>query len=83
MFHHKEEVEWMEQSVFRAEVSNRVLLRGELVERPVYSHENHGKQFDQFTLSVQRLSGTRWKLDKHLVAEVRKRGNVTDTYWLR
>lgn len=49
----------MEQSILRAETSNWVLLRGELMELPVFSHENHGKQFDQFVLSVQRLSGAR------------------------
>ena len=49
----------MEQSVYRAEVLNSILLRGELVELPVFSHENHGKRFDKFMLSVQRLSGTR------------------------
>ena len=36
---------------------NRALLRGELVERPVFSHENHGKRFDRFTLEIRRLSG--------------------------
>lgn len=48
----------MEQSILRAE-ANQVFLRGELMELPVYSHENHGKQFDKFVLSVQRLSGAR------------------------
>ena len=49
----------MEQSILRAETTNQVFLRGELMELPVYSHENHGKQFDKFVLSVQRLSGAR------------------------
>lgn len=49
----------MEQSILRVETSNQVFLRGELMELPVYSHENHGKQFDKFVLSVQRLSGAR------------------------
>lgn len=48
----------MEQSILRVE-SNQVFLRGELMELPVYSHENHGKQFDKFVLSIQRLSGAR------------------------
>lgn len=41
----------MEQSV------NQVSLRGQLVELPVYSHENHGKNFYRFFLSIPRLSG--------------------------
>lgn len=49
----------MEQSILRVETSNQVFLRGELMELPVFSHENHGKQFDKFVLSVQRLSGAR------------------------
>lgn len=36
---------------------NSVLLRGILLEEPQFSHENHGKRFDRFVLSVQRLSG--------------------------
>lgn len=36
---------------------NSVLLRGILLEPPEFSHENHGKRFDRFVLSVQRLSG--------------------------
>lgn len=41
----------MEQTV------NQISLRGQLVELPVYSHENHGKHFYRFYLSVPRLSG--------------------------
>lgn len=41
----------MEQTV------NQVSLRGQLVELPVYSHENHGKTFYRFFLSIPRLSG--------------------------
>ncbi len=37
---------------------NTILLRGELLELPRFSHENHGKQFYRFTLAVPRLSGT-------------------------
>lgn len=55
----------MEQSIF--ESCNTVLLRGELMELPVFSHENHGKHFDRFTLEVQRLSGTRDTI--HVIAE--------------
>ena len=37
---------------------NNILLRGELVALPQFSHENHGKRFFRFELSVPRLSGT-------------------------
>lgn len=36
---------------------NTVLLRGELMELPRFSHENHRKRFYRFTLCVPRLSG--------------------------
>lgn len=36
---------------------NTILLRGELVELPQFSHENHHKRFYRFLLSVPRLSG--------------------------
>lgn len=41
----------MEQTV------NQISLRGQLMELPVFSHENHGKRFFRFLLSVPRLSG--------------------------
>ncbi len=41
----------MEQTV------NQILLRGNLREKPQFSHENHGKQFFRFLLDVPRLSG--------------------------
>ena len=37
---------------------NTVILRGELLALPQFSHENHRKQFYRFTLAVPRLSGT-------------------------
>lgn len=37
--------------------TNTILLRGELVELPRFSHENHRKRFYRFQLSVPRLSG--------------------------
>ena len=36
---------------------NTVLLRGELMDLPRFSHENHRKRFFRFTLCVPRLSG--------------------------
>ena len=41
----------MEQTV------NQISLRGQLTELPVFSHENHGKRFFRFFLTVPRLSG--------------------------
>lgn len=57
----------MDQAMLRAEENNSVLLRGELLEQPVFSHENHGKRFDRLTLSVMRLSGVRD--DIHVIAQ--------------
>ena len=37
---------------------NTILLRGELLQLPQFSHENHRKRFFRFQLSVARLSGT-------------------------
>jgi len=39
-------------------MENKIILRGELVHLPEFSHENHGKRFFRFQLSVPRLSGT-------------------------
>ena len=36
---------------------NTILLRGELLQLPQFSHENHHKRFFRFELSVPRLSG--------------------------
>lgn len=36
---------------------NLIVLRGDLVELPEFSHENHGKRFFRFSLEVERLSG--------------------------
>ena len=38
--------------------NNHITLCGSLQSLPVYSHENHGKQFFRFVLEVPRLSGT-------------------------
>lgn len=37
---------------------NIILLRGELLQLPQFSHENHRKRFYRLTLAVRRLSGT-------------------------
>ena len=37
---------------------NTVILRGELLELPQFSHENHRKRFYRFRLGVARLSGS-------------------------
>lgn len=36
---------------------NRIVLRGDLLGMPEFSHENHGKKFYRFFLEVPRLSG--------------------------
>ena len=36
---------------------NRIILRGDLLGLPEYSHENHGRKFYRFFLEVPRLSG--------------------------
>ncbi len=37
---------------------NTIVLRGDLLGLPEYSHENHGRKFYRFLLEVPRLSGT-------------------------
>lgn len=39
-------------------MTNCITLRGELVDLPEFSHENHGRKFYRFALDVPRLSGT-------------------------
>ena len=36
---------------------NQIVLRGDLLGLPEFSHENHGKKFYRFFLEVARLSG--------------------------
>ena len=36
---------------------NQIILRGDLLGLPEFSHENHGKRFCRFLLEVPRLSG--------------------------
>ena len=38
-------------------ITNSITIRGSLVELPLFSHENHGRQFYRFMLEVPRLSG--------------------------
>ena len=38
-------------------IGNSIIIRGSLVELPLFSHENHGRSFYRFTLEVKRLSG--------------------------
>ncbi|MBQ7099558.1 MAG: single-stranded DNA-binding protein [Oscillospiraceae bacterium] len=37
--------------------TNRIVLRGDLLGLPEFSHENHGRKFYRFFLEVPRLSG--------------------------
>jgi single-stranded DNA-binding protein len=39
------------------QIINQILLRGQLLNLPEFSHENHGKRFYRFSLEVPRLSG--------------------------
>ena len=38
-------------------ITNSITVRGSLQNLPVFSHENHGRQFYRFILEVPRLSG--------------------------
>lgn len=38
-------------------IGNSIVIRGSLVELPIFSHENHGRSFYRFILEVKRLSG--------------------------
>ena len=39
------------------QITNSITVRGSLQNLPVFSHENHGRQFYRFILEVPRLSG--------------------------
>ena len=39
------------------EARNTLILRGTALGEPIYSHENHGRKFYRFLLSIRRLSG--------------------------
>ena len=53
--------------------NNSILLRGELRDLPVFSHENHGRRFYGFALGVQRLSGAEDLLNVIAAEEVLER----------
>lgn len=38
-------------------IVNQITVRGQLIELPEFSHENHGKRFYRFSLDIPRLSG--------------------------
>ena len=38
-------------------IVNQITVRGQLVDLPEFSHENHGKRFYRFYLDIPRLSG--------------------------
>ena len=38
-------------------IVNQIAVRGQLVDLPEFSHENHGKRFYRFNLNIPRLSG--------------------------
>ena len=38
-------------------IVNQITVRGQLVDLPEFSHENHGKRFYRFYLEIPRLSG--------------------------
>ena len=50
-------------------IVNQITVRGQLVDLPEYSHENHGKRFYRFYLDIPRLSGNSDRLP--VVAEER------------
>ena len=50
-------------------IVNQITVRGELVDLPIFSHENHGKRFFRFELDIPRLSGNSDRLP--VVAEER------------
>ena len=54
------------------QIINQITVRGELVDLPEFSHENHGRRFYRFYLDVPRLSGNHDRLpviiSEHLLA---------------
>ncbi len=50
-------------------IVNQITVRGELVDLPTFSHENHSKRFFRFELDIPRLSGNSDRLP--VIAEER------------
>ncbi len=62
--------------------NNSVILAGEIVTEPVFSHETYGEKFYELTLAVRRLSGMQdllpVSISQHLMTpEVKLGGRVT------
>lgn len=51
-------------------IINQITVRGELVQMPEFSHENHGKRFYKFYLDISRLSGNSDRLPVILPEEL-------------
>jgi hypothetical protein len=55
-------------------ITNSITIRGQLLELPQFSHENHGRRFWRFALEVPRLSGAVDILpvvaQEHLVSQI-------------
>lgn len=59
-------------------ITNHIRLIGTMDSAPVFSHENHGRQFYSFFLDVERLSGT---VDRLRVLADLALLNATDCAW--
>ena len=59
-------------------ITNQIRLCGTMDSAPVFSHENHGRQFFSFLLGVERLSGT---VDRLRVLADLALLNATDCAW--
>lgn len=59
-------------------ISNQIRLCGTMDSAPVFSHENHGRQFYSFFIVVERLSGT---VDRLRVLADLALLNETDCAW--
>lgn len=51
-------------------IVNQITVRGQLVQLPEYSHENHGRNFYRFYLDIPRLSGNSDRLPVILSEEL-------------
>ena len=59
-------------------IINQIRLCGTMETAPVFSHENHGRQFYSFFIGVERLSGT---VDRLRVLADQALLSVTDCAW--